>query len=458
MSIDTLRYLANMDSIHSFVPLTKILTASDIERLASAGYVIGYTLDEFLEAFPGIDATKIYFNNGIVKTYYFDREQYIIFELYLTGKDYQAMHGVDMQSYISNAVAAFKRVISEKGYGAVAFGLTDRLRMEYIELLASDRVGDNIYQLFLDFYTMSDYGCSRMSLENLIKIISSKSNDEIQKTKNALRSFPATVTLFRGEGEKSTPAEEAWSWTTDINQAYFFAARFSTEGARVIKATVLKENIVEYIGGNEKECLVNPKDINITDTIELHGMSFLDRLTRRIIPLYHRYRNLMLECSYYLDGDEHGEIHSARVLLLSLILAEIFGLSEKERETLATAAIYHDIGRIHDGVDEDHGAESAKLYRGMCADDGGEYNLVAAFLMKYHSLPDEVGYSQITTPPMLSSNVERSRLLFNIFKDADALDRVRFGIRDLDVNQLRLDISKQLVLVAVLLFKNIKLS
>ena len=44
---------------------------------------------------------------------------------------------------------------------------------------------------------------------------------------------------------------------------------------------------------------------------------------------------------------------------------------------------------------------------------------------------------------------KRTWLLYQILKDADALDRVRFGIYDLDVNQLRLPISHKLVPLAV---------
>lgn len=40
-------------------------------------------------------------------------------------------------------------------------------------------------------------------------------------------------------------------------------------------------------------------------------------------------------------------------------------------------------------------------------------------------------------------------MLYQILKDADALDRVRFGISTLDVSYLRLPISHKLVPLAV---------
>lgn len=48
-------------------------------------------------------------------------------------------------------------------------------------------------------------------------------------------------------------------------------------------------------------------------------------------------------------------------------------------------------------------------------------------------------------------------ILYQILKDADALDRVRFSIYDLDVNQLRLPISHRLVPLAVTALTRIKI-
>ena len=56
------------------------------------------------------------------------------------------------------------------------------------------------------------------------------------------------------------------------------------------------------------------------------------------------------------------------------------------------------------------------------------------------------------------TNRSRSKMLIDIFKDADALERVRFGIKELDMNQLRLPISKELTLVARLYLENIKVN
>ena len=79
------------------------------------------------------------------------------------------------------------------------------------------------------------------------------------------------------------------------------------------------------------------------------------------------------------------------------------------------------------------------------------------FLCKYHCLPDEDGYRHIQNDPVLSQQHSRAKRLVDAFKDADALDLVRFGIQDVDLNQLRYPVSKSMVLVARLLLENIEI-
>ena len=77
------------------------------------------------------------------------------------------------------------------------------------------------------------------------------------------------------------------------------------------------------------------------------------------------------------------------------------------------------------------------------------------FLMKYHSRPDRQGINALKSFPK-DRQQNLKKLLF-ILKDADALDRVRFGIRALDMNFLRLDFSKKLTFVAIQALKGIEL-
>ena len=66
----------------------------------------------------------------------------------------------------------------------------------------------------------------------------------------------------------------------------------------------------------------------------------------------------------------------------------------------------------------------------------------ATTITYYHDQDDSLGLSEIEKSSDLS---ERGVLLYQIFKDADALDRFRLGPDGLDVNFLRTEEARQLV-------------
>jgi hypothetical protein len=162
------------------------------------------------------------------------------------------------------------------------------MRMEYINILLDAGKTEGIYAHFISNYAMSDYGFDGVTAENMVKLMSLKTEKEIKATKKQLKGFPAVVTLHRGEGDRSTPLDKAWSWTTDINWANFFATRMSENIARIYTATVPKNKIAEYIGGGEYECLVSPKDITVVDTIEMYGLDFLKGALRDSLLVYQK--------------------------------------------------------------------------------------------------------------------------------------------------------------------------
>ena len=141
----------------------------------------------------------------------------------------------------------------------------------------------------------------------------------------------------------------------------------------------------------------------------------------------------------------HGKIHCLRVLLNAIFIANHEKISDQQdRNLLFMACISHDMAREHDGEDSCHGAMS---YRALVNNIIGRENKELEFLMKYHSLPDQ--QALIALKEFSKDRQEMLKRLLFVLKDADGLDRVRFGIRELDINYLRLDFSKQLTLVAL---------
>ena len=140
---------------------------------------------------------------------------------------------------------------------------------------------------------------------------------------------------------------------------------------------------------------------------------------------------------------DHDMVHSARVLFLAcaIVQAGKLKLTVAELKQLSQAIVYHDIGRNNDAEDDGHGLTSRQIY------EESRHNAVTSFLIEFHCWNDEDAYHHLQTSDIKAE--QRAWLLYRILKDADALDRVRFGIYALDVNYLRLPISHKLVPLAV---------
>jgi hypothetical protein len=135
----------------------------------------------------------------------------------------------------------------------------------------------------------------------------------------------------------------------------------------------------------------------------------------------------------------HGQAHVGRVMIHAFRLIEATGMTE-EASRLWGAVYLHELARTHDGFDEVHGMhavmrvnESTDLQerliaRGVQSDDP---SMLLAVMM--HCLPDD--HSAFGGKPVWP--------LLALLKDADGLDRVRFG--DLDPSYFRFEATKGMV-------------
>ncbi len=141
----------------------------------------------------------------------------------------------------------------------------------------------------------------------------------------------------------------------------------------------------------------------------------------------------------------HGTAHIQRVHILAERLARDLAWDDTARRRVLAAALWHDLGRTHDGDEPEHGARSAER--------AVELHLVdtlppadaqaVLFAIRYHSLADETGRA---------AGTEGDRQILWLLKDADALDRIRLGRHDLDTSRLRFAESRDLVGFATRLF------
>lgn len=129
----------------------------------------------------------------------------------------------------------------------------------------------------------------------------------------------------------------------------------------------------------------------------------------------------------------HGYTHGLRVSVYCWVIIQYLKVEQhltlKQISDLLRAAIYHDIGRLNDNSDPDHGIRSAQWLDTMFP----EMSRVVKNAVALHS---QEGISTLV------SNDEK--LLLMILKSADALDRYRLPNNSWwpDYKKVPLDISK----------------
>lgn len=145
------------------------------------------------------------------------------------------------------------------------------------------------------------------------------------------------------------------------------------------------------------------------------------------------------------DSEIHAAAHCERVLLYALIIGhEIFGDDPYVLTALAHAAVFHDTRRLDDYLDTGHGARAAVYYRQFC-DETPDIDFMpeAELMMRYHDIDDKRG--KVGIKHSFHGSLPMMLKLYDIFKDADALDRWRLGKHGLDPEYLRTEQAKEMV-------------
>lgn len=173
----------------------------------------------------------------------------------------------------------------------------------------------------------------------------------------------------------------------------------------------------------------------------------------------------------------HGIYHVEKVFFYCYIMVKMYNENAQEEKKITDeyakilyyAALYHDVGRVDNSEDQQHGINSAKIFNNYFKSlpfftevpEGKKRLYLVEVLMNSHCLSDDyaidISISDILYEHDEDYNdcslvkgygTEMIKLLSNFLKDADALDRERFGKWDrasLNSNLLRTDISKKLI-------------
>ncbi len=148
----------------------------------------------------------------------------------------------------------------------------------------------------------------------------------------------------------------------------------------------------------------------------------------------------------------HGINHNIRVSIYALVISIYENIDTRTFKLITEACKYHDIGRLSDHKDNEHGKRSAEMIDFLKDKYSPEEINLLKVAITCHSLPD---YEFIRV--LEKNNIkdkEKCTKIFKILKDADALDRVRLSGSMIKVEMLRTDIAKQLIKFSYLVYQN----
>jgi hypothetical protein len=123
----------------------------------------------------------------------------------------------------------------------------------------------------------------------------------------------------------------------------------------------------------------------------------------------------------------HGAGHISRVMVLGALLAQRAQLDENITQLLMYACAYHDVGRVDDSVDDEHGLRAALQVEELTGFAGQPLHCLQA-AVEAHSRPDERMGDVLTKYGV--ADVVYAWPLAKLLKDADGLDRVRLDMLD----------------------------
>lgn len=435
MDINEIFQKANTGNINDLIPIKSIENPFEYFQISETDLLPTY--DKVCELYGKDIADDCYYFDGLIpEVVYFNKETYVIVKL--TGAILTQISKEELRKQINFLAVDIKKDGLEKHQ----FFIPSEFQMSLMDYyLSTHSIQD--YSSFIDMYAHNEYNFSQLSRDKLNLIFQQPHKKIGQKF---IKTLPETVTIYRGEGDKSTPVEKALSWTLSKEVAFFFACKNSNTGSSIYTAQIKREAILDYLDDrNEEEILAFPEDVKILNKVDLPSvMEVSDTYSQEFANVQYVFQHICEEYNEIIKGIldktfEHGINHLYRVSILSGMIHELVredydDLNDTTLIHVMMAGLFHDIGRENDEEDTEHGKRSIELLDKHHIHISKEMRQI----IEYHCIDDSL-------LPECSSQI---KILYQILKDADALDRVRFGIRALDTRYLRLEISKSLVFFA----------
>lgn len=175
---------------------------------------------------------------------------------------------------------------------------------------------------------------------------------------------------------------------------------------------------------------------------QLHLMQELESITTSNIGKYFRMKYGQIDKDSIINNGIHGINHNNRVAIHSMIIAKEEGIlnndtNDKTLDILLSAAYYHDIGRKKGIVVDNYGPHarngSRKIRKmDLTYADGEQYSekdkKILQAIVEAHEKKDKKMDKICKKYKIDQQDVEYTKKLMIILKDADALDRVRLDM------------------------------
>lgn len=312
------------------------------------------------------------------------------------------------------------------------------------------------WDLLLNIYCNINYGFDEFFISE-VKKLRSQLNLSFKAPQSLLDKADSDgfIKVYRGQENYSTPADRAISWTISYKTAIMFASQFSLDGD-LVEGYVHIDDIWAFVEDHKEDEILSDKVQRIR-SVDQYGVQDMTKILEQpvfgsngVTGLdYLNYHLLTFEKSLFKNPTGiHGYLHMKRVLNLTLTLAQLKKLNQSETFLLCLIAKYHDVGRLNDYEDYEHGIRSWKKVKDILevADLQSDYKHIVKFVIETHNIGDQRAAKKLKNSPIKDKDKELAWKLYSTFCDADNLDRVR--INDLDPSYLRLEESKKLVLYA----------
>lgn len=482
-------------NLDDYITMASVTSEEQEAKFEEDGFLVGMTKKDWETKYPHIPAEKIICVRSTflpMELMYYDCSKGILLRVSSPLMETQGLDAPTEESLLKQ-IHKMEKLFSAKEYTSMLIGTfsegSGNISMRLIEnIYDAAGASPELYKAFIDMYSISDCGATLIGKRKqmLTDLFNAKSDKQKAETAKALANLPDTITVYRGEGSQSTSTEQAISWTTDVNIAYRFASWRETDGSgRVITGTVKKSDVLEMLTDrNEAELLIFGTNVCIQSVLCCFSMddfkaaisaNFTDKDLRPMSDKYYGTSVVQMIDSELgkiicKKNSDHPTDHTIRVALMAsamyrmdeLDTAEINkdGLSRAQVKLVARyydklmkAAIWHDASRTHDGVDTTHGEESYNLW----SKKNRKEDIAMKIIMVGHCLSDDEVIRMVNeAEPALSGAFEKELLLRASFilKDADALDRWRFGTlsKDMvDVKYLHTQTAKMMMPVAAML-------